>query len=29
MDVLIATTNLRHLRIFAEEKAMEWNNIVL
>ncbi|MEQ8996978.1 MAG: type II toxin-antitoxin system VapC family toxin [Coleofasciculus sp. B1-GNL1-01] len=27
--VLIATTNIRHLRIFAEEKAMEWNNIIL
>ncbi|MFP5270532.1 type II toxin-antitoxin system VapC family toxin [Coleofasciculus sp.] len=28
-DVLIATTNIRHLRIFAEEKAMEWKNIIL
>ncbi len=27
--VLIATTNIRHLRIFAEEKAMEWKNIIL
>ena len=27
--VLIATTNIRHLRIFAEEKAMEWKNITI
>lgn len=27
--VLIATTNIRHLRIFAEEKAMEWINITI
>jgi hypothetical protein len=27
--VLIATTNIRHLRIFAKEKAMEWINITI
>lgn len=27
--VLIATTTIRHLRIFAEEKAMEWINITI